>query len=76
MSVGRLAGRGPLSAGVFVKHFRLPAAAYGNKHGKYAMDTGNDSYVSLSNFAVVGSISATYRFCAPDAIFQQERHST
>ena len=43
-------------------HWLGKGAIYVNKRSKYAMATGNYSYVPFRNFAVVGSISATYRF--------------
>lgn len=43
-------------------HWLGKGAIYVNKRSKYAMATGNYSYVPFRNFAVVGSFSATYRF--------------
>lgn len=43
-------------------HWLGKGAIYVNKRSKYAVATGNYSYVPFRNFAVVGSISATYRF--------------
>lgn len=43
-------------------HWLGKGAIYVNKRSKFAMATGNPSYVPFRNFAVVGSLSATYQF--------------
>lgn len=43
-------------------HWLGKGAIYVNKRSKYAIATGNSSFVPFRNFAVVGSLSATYRF--------------
>lgn len=43
-------------------HWLGKGAIYVNKRSSYAIATGNPTYVPFRNFAVVGSIMATYRF--------------
>lgn len=43
-------------------HWLGRGAIYVNKRSAYAVATGNPSFVPFRNFAVVGSISATYTF--------------
>lgn len=43
-------------------HWLGKGAIYVNKRSKFAIATGNSTYVPFRNFAVVGSFAATYRF--------------
>lgn len=43
-------------------HWLGRGAIYVNKRSKYAIATGNSTFVPFRNFAVVGTLSATYRF--------------
>lgn len=43
-------------------HWLGKGAIYVNKRSAYAMATGNSDFVPFRNFAIVGSISATYTF--------------
>lgn len=43
-------------------HWLGRGAIYVNKRSKYALATGNSTYVPFRNFAVVGSLTVTYQF--------------